>query len=183
MNCISGVLELLTQANGSTFPPKATRYGGASTSLVRLLTWSFPRSSMGWSMEAFRKGFWLWVPRGLREVLRLEKRRLNGVVTGLWMVASCRSGSRRQARRCCARFCLRRRGGRPNGAATSLHGAVSNEAAPNAAQCLEADWERMVTCCRFPRAHWQHLRTTNSAESPFAAARLRTGAATRLRKA
>ncbi len=45
---------------------------------------------------------------------------------------------------------------------------------PNAAQCLEADWERMVTCCRFPRAHWQHLRTTNTAESPFAAARLRT---------
>ncbi len=54
---------------------------------------------------------------------------------------------------------------------------------PNAAQCLEADWERMVTCCRFPRAHWQHLRTTNSAESTFAAARLRTDAATRLRKA
>ncbi len=84
----------------------------------------------GWSMEAFRKGFWLWVPRGLREVLRLEKRRLSGVVTGLWMVAGCRSGSRRQARRCCARFCLRRRGGRPSGAATSLHGGVSNEPAP-----------------------------------------------------
>ncbi len=57
MNCISGVLELLTQANGSTFPPKATRYGGASTSLVRLLTWSFQRSSMGLVYGGFQKGF------------------------------------------------------------------------------------------------------------------------------
>ena len=35
----------------------------------------------------------------------------------------------------------------------------------------------MVTFYDFPREHWQHLRTTNPAESPFAALRLRTDAA------
>lgn len=53
---------------------------------------------------------------------------------------------------------------------------------PDAAQCLGADWERMVTFYQFPRAHWQHLRTTNPVESPFAAARLRTDAAKRFKK-
>lgn len=53
---------------------------------------------------------------------------------------------------------------------------------PEAAQCLEADWERMVTFYRFPKAHWQHLRTTNPVESPFAAARLRTDAAKRFKQ-
>ena len=53
---------------------------------------------------------------------------------------------------------------------------------PEAAQCLEADWERMVTFYRFPRAHWQHLRTTNPVESPFAAARLCTDVAKRFKK-
>jgi transposase-like protein len=38
-----------------------------------------------------------------------------------------------------------------------------------------------VTCFRFPKAHWQHLRTTNPVESPFAAARLRTDAAKRFK--
>ncbi len=52
---------------------------------------------------------------------------------------------------------------------------------PEAAQCLEADWERMVTFYRFPQAQWQHLRTTNPVESPFAAARLRTDAAKRFK--
>lgn len=52
---------------------------------------------------------------------------------------------------------------------------------PDAAQCLEADWERLVAFYRFPQPHWQHLRTTNPVESPFAAARLRTDAAKRFR--
>jgi transposase-like protein len=52
---------------------------------------------------------------------------------------------------------------------------------PDAAKCLEADWDRLVTFYRFPQPHWQHLRTTNPVESPFAAARLRTDAAKRFR--
>jgi len=51
-----------------------------------------------------------------------------------------------------------------------------------AAQCATTDWERMVTFYRFPKEHWQHLRTTNPVESPFAAARLRTDAAKRFKK-
>lgn len=39
---------------------------------------------------------------------------------------------------------------------------------------FEDDWERMVTFYDFPEAHWQHLRTTNVIESPFASVRLRT---------
>lgn len=54
---------------------------------------------------------------------------------------------------------------------------------PGAVECLEDDWERMVTFYDFPAAHWRHLRTTNVVESPFAALRLRTGAAKRFRKA
>lgn len=53
---------------------------------------------------------------------------------------------------------------------------------PAAVECLEDDWERMVTFYDFPEAHWKHLRTTNVVESPFAALRLRTGAAKRFRK-
>jgi transposase-like protein len=52
---------------------------------------------------------------------------------------------------------------------------------PDAAKCLEADWDRLVTFYRFPQPHWQHLRTTNPVEAPFAAARLRTDAAKRFR--
>lgn len=37
----------------------------------------------------------------------------------------------------------------------------------------------MMTFYDFPREHWQHLRTTNPVESPFAALRLRTDAAKR----
>ena len=48
-----------------------------------------------------------------------------------------------------------------------------------AAETLERDWERMMTFYQFPREHWQHLRTTNPVESPFAALRLRTDAAKR----
>lgn len=51
-----------------------------------------------------------------------------------------------------------------------------------AAKVLERDWERMVTFYRFPKDHWQHLRTSNPIESPFAALRLRTDAAKRFKK-
>jgi transposase-like protein len=51
-----------------------------------------------------------------------------------------------------------------------------------AAECLLTDWDRMVTFYNFPKEHWQHLRTTNPVESPFAAARLRTDAAKRFKK-
>lgn len=53
---------------------------------------------------------------------------------------------------------------------------------PKAVERLERDWERMTTYYHFPAAHWKHLRTTNVIESPFAAVRLRTGAAKRFRK-
>ena len=51
-----------------------------------------------------------------------------------------------------------------------------------ASEALERDWERMVTFYHFPREHWQHLRTTNPLESPFAALRLRTDAAKRYKR-
>jgi putative transposase len=47
---------------------------------------------------------------------------------------------------------------------------------------LDDDWERLVTFYAFPKEHWKHLRTTNVVESPFAAVRLRTGAAKRFKK-
>jgi transposase-like protein len=53
---------------------------------------------------------------------------------------------------------------------------------PSAKEALERDWERMVTFYQFPKEHWKHLRTTNIVESPFAALRLRTGAAKRFKK-
>jgi transposase-like protein len=53
---------------------------------------------------------------------------------------------------------------------------------PGASETLERDWERMVTFHDFPREHWQHLRTTNPLESPFAALRLRTDAAKRYKR-
>jgi putative transposase len=51
-----------------------------------------------------------------------------------------------------------------------------------AGQCLDADWDRLVTYYDFPAEHWKHLRTTNPVESPFAAVRLRTTAAKRYKK-
>jgi putative transposase len=51
-----------------------------------------------------------------------------------------------------------------------------------AAECLDRDWDRLITFYRFPEAHWRHLRTTNPIESPFAALRLRTDAARRYKK-
>lgn len=51
-----------------------------------------------------------------------------------------------------------------------------------AARVLDEDWERMVVFYHYPKAHWQHLRTTNPVESPFVALRLRTDAAKRFKK-
>ena len=51
-----------------------------------------------------------------------------------------------------------------------------------AAETLQRDWDRMVTFFQFPKEHWQHLRTTNPVESPFAALRLRTDAAKRYKR-
>ena len=56
------------------------------------------------------------------------------------------------------------------------------QVAPKAVERLAHDWDRLITFYRFPRDHWRHLRTTNVVESPFAAARLRTGAAKRFNK-
>ena len=53
---------------------------------------------------------------------------------------------------------------------------------PKAVATLERDWERMVTFFDFPEQHWQHLRTTNPVESPFAAVRLRTNAGKRYKR-
>jgi transposase-like protein len=38
------------------------------------------------------------------------------------------------------------------------------------------------TFYRFPESHWRHLRTTNIVESPFAAVRIRTSAAKRVKR-
>lgn len=51
-----------------------------------------------------------------------------------------------------------------------------------AGETLCRDWDRMVAFYRYPKAHWQHLRTTNPVESPFAALRLRTDAAKRYKR-
>ena len=40
----------------------------------------------------------------------------------------------------------------------------------------------MVTSYQFHKEHWQHLRTTNPVESPFASLRLRTDAAKRYKR-
>ena len=53
---------------------------------------------------------------------------------------------------------------------------------PKAVETLDADWERMVTFYGFPESHWQHIRTTNVVESPFASVRLRTSAAKRFKR-
>ena len=52
----------------------------------------------------------------------------------------------------------------------------------SASEALERDWERMVAFYDYPKEHWQHLRTTNPVESPFASLRLRTDAAKRYKR-
>jgi len=50
-----------------------------------------------------------------------------------------------------------------------------------AAKVLTEDWARMIACYRFPKVPWKHLPTSNGVETPFAALRLRTYAAQRLK--
>jgi hypothetical protein len=57
-----------------------------------------------------------------------------------------------------------------------------HKVAPKAVERLADDWDRLVTFYQFPREQWQHLRTTNIVESPFAMVRLRTTAAKRFKK-
>ena len=64
----------------------------------------------------------------------------------------------------------------------SFQSWARGEGLQRAAELTEEDWERMVSYYGYPRAHWQHLRTTNVIESPFAALRLRTDAANRCKK-
>jgi transposase-like protein len=52
---------------------------------------------------------------------------------------------------------------------------------PDAAACLERDWEALTAFYDFPAEHWKHLRTSNVVESPFASLRLRTDAAKRFK--
>ena len=51
-----------------------------------------------------------------------------------------------------------------------------------AAETLLRDWDRMVCFYAYPQPHWQHIRTTNPVESPFAALRLRTDGAKRYKR-
>ena len=44
---------------------------------------------------------------------------------------------------------------------------------PKAAACLDADRDRLLTHFALPAEHWQHVRTSNVIESPFATVRLR----------
>jgi hypothetical protein len=50
-----------------------------------------------------------------------------------------------------------------------------------AAECLERDWEDVVTFFDFPQEHWVHIKTSNPIESIFAGVRLRTNATKRMR--
>jgi len=44
------------------------------------------------------------------------------------------------------------------------------------------DWADFVTCYRYPKEHWVHLRTSNPIESIFSGVRLRTNASKRMRQ-
>lgn len=52
----------------------------------------------------------------------------------------------------------------------------------SAAECLERDWDALVSFYDFPQEHWVHLKTSNPIESIFASVRLRTDATKRLQK-
>ena len=52
----------------------------------------------------------------------------------------------------------------------------------NHALGLDEDWDPMVTFHGFPKQRSQHLPTMNISETPFAASRLATAAATRFKK-
>ena len=52
--------------------------------------------------------------------------------------------------------------------------ALFEDKYPKACTCLRKDEAVLFTFYDFPAAHWQHLRTTNPIESPFATVRHRT---------
>jgi putative transposase len=68
---------------------------------------------------------------------------------------------------------------------TRLRDEYGNElrahAQTHAAECLERDWEDVVTFFDFPQEHWAHIKTSNPIESIFAGVRLRTNATKRMR--
>ena len=51
---------------------------------------------------------------------------------------------------------------------------------PDAAACLERDWDDFTRFYEFPEEHWVHLRTSNPIESVFSGVRIRTDAAKRM---
>lgn len=53
---------------------------------------------------------------------------------------------------------------------------------PNAAECLERDWEDFVTFFDFPEEHWVHIKTSNPIESIFDGVKTRTNATKRMHK-
>lgn len=71
---------------------------------------------------------------------------------------------------------------RPRGHGCDTFARTYGRAHPQAVERLAHDWERLIAYYGFPQEHWKHLRTTNIIESPFAAVRLRTSAAKRLKK-
>lgn len=113
------------------------------------------RRSWSWAMGIWGSG------RPCTRCIRKPRNSVVGTIRSSMCSINSRRGNRRPARRCSDRSPRPRHGGRLN----------------DAAKCLETDWERLVTFYRFPQPHWQHLRTSNPVESPFAAARLRTDAA------
>jgi len=45
---------------------------------------------------------------------------------------------------------------------------------PKATECLQKDYDVLLTFYDFPAEHWRHIRTTNPIESTFSTVRLRT---------
>ncbi len=58
---------------------------------------------------------------------------------------------------------------------------LKKEGQEKAAECVMRDWDQFVIFYQFPKAHWKHLRTTNSIESVFAGTRLRANVTKRMR--
>ena len=94
----------------------------------------------------------------------------------------CPSASRPRPGSCSPRSPTRPRSRRRSSGKAGYQHWCRTQGFEAAATVLDLDWDRMLTFYQFPKAHWVHLRTTNSIESPFAALRLRTDAAKRFKK-
>ena len=90
--------------------------------------------------------------------------------------------SRTRPNSCCVPSPTPRLGQSLGGSGRSLLDGCRDHSYEAASVTLERDWDRMITFYDFPKEHWQHLRTTNPVESPFAALRLRTDAAKRYKR-